>query len=668
MSSRGVTALLSGLALLLASCGGGDDSSPTPAPTPSPTVPPPPSGSVFQVPAQVGLTVADIETIIAQGVAEAQAQNFNAGFVVIDRVGNVLAVWAMNGTDLTLKTPLAPDGSRIDSALTNLQGLDLPAPAAVAGGISKALTSSYFSSVGGAFSSRTANDIVQEVFPPSALTQGLESGALFSVQFSQLPCSDVSRRFLGVGVPGNLAGTKRGPLGVGADAGAFPLYKQGAVVGSVAVIGDGVYGFDLEYRERDADLREEIVALAATRGFEPAEEIKAPRISIDGTLLRFSEATPSDFLSSGATSSFAALNGTAGSFLNVPGYYDASFGILAGAIYGTEESGVRPAKPSDGYDDPDIWVVSDGTGNTRYLPKAGTDAGNVSQPLTENEVRTMLVEAFDVQRRARAQVRRPVDNRAQNTIVVVDTNGEILGLVRGPDALVDAIDAVPQKARTMAFFASRFAAPDLLAAADPDVPPYVAAFRAFLNDASALTGGTAFSVKAIGNLARPNFPDGERGNPPGPLSVPESKFSIFNTGLQSALITPDIIQHVNFILGNGPDVPKVCSDLPVVPATGKNRINNGITLFAGGTPIYRGNELVGAIGSSGDGDDQSDMIAFLGLFNASQILGTVNVPPLGIRSDQIVIPAGSGQQQLTFIACPFAPFIGTPEQNVCQGK
>ncbi|PEQ10669.1 hypothetical protein B2G71_21015 [Novosphingobium sp. PC22D] len=667
MAMRRATALISGLALLLAACGGGDgDSSPAPTPTPTPTVPPPPSGSVFQVPAQVGLTVADIEKIIAQGVAEAQAQNFKAGIVVIDRVGNVLAVFVMNGTDLTLKTPLAPDGSK-----TDLQGLDLPAPAALAGGISKALTSSYFSSVGGAFSSRTANDIVQEVFPPSATTQGLESGALFSVQLSQLPCSDVSNRFLGVGVPGNLAGTKRGPLGVGADAGAFPLYKQGAVVGSVAVVGDGVYGFDTEYRDTDADLREETVALAATTGFEPAPEIKAPRISIDGTLLRFSDATPSDFLSNPASApSFASINGSVGGLVSVRGYYDATAGIVAGAVYGTEESGVRPAKPSDGYDDPDIWVVSDGTGNTRYLPKAGTDAANVSQPLTANEVRTMLIEAFDVQRRARAQVRRPVDNRAQNTIVVVDTNGEILGLVRGPDALVDAIDAVPQKARTMAFFSSRFAASDLQASADPAVPPFVAAFRAFLNDSSALTGGTAFSVKAIGNLARPNFPDGERGNPPGPLSVPEDKFSIFNTGLQSRLVTPDIIEHVLYVLGvNANDVPKVCSDLPIVPATGRNRINNGITLFAGGTPIYRGNELVGAIGSSGDGDDQSDMIAFLGLFNASEKLGgSVNVPPLAIRSDKIVIPAGSGSQQLTFIACPFAPFIGTSEQNVCQGK
>ena len=652
-------------ALLLTSCGGGGGGgTPTPTPTPAPTPTPTPTGSVFQIPALTNLTTGDIEKVIAQGVAEAQAQNFRAGFVVIDRVGNVLAVFAMNGADLSLRTPRAPDGSA-----TDLQGLDLPAPAALAGGISKALTSSYFSSVGGAFSSRTANDIVQENFPPSRITRGFESGALFSVQLSQLPCSDVSRRFLGAGVPGNLAGTKRGPLGVGADAGAFPLYKNGAVVGSVAVVGDGIYGFDQEYRERDGDLREEIVALAATRGFEPAEAIRADRISIDGTLLRYSEATTADFRSgSSAAPAFASINGVVGALVSVRGYYDAASGIVAGSVYGAEESGVRPANASDGYNDPDIWVVSDGQGNTRYLPRAGTDAATVAQPLTAAEVRTMLVEAFDVQRRARAQVRRPVDNRAQNTIAVVDTNGEILGLVRGPDALVDAIDAVPQKARTTVFFSNALAAADLAANGDAAIPPFVTAFRGFLNDPGALTGATAFSGRAVGNLSRPNFPDGEVGRPPGPLSVPEASFSIFSTGLQSRLVTPDIIAHVEYVLGARPaDVPQSCSRSPVVPATGRNRINNGLTLFAGGVPIYRGGQLVGAIAASGDGDDQSDMIAFLGLYNAGQKLGTLGPPSPTIRSDQIVVPLPGGSQRLTFIACPFAPFVGTDQQNVCRG-
>ena len=650
------TSYLAIAALLLASCGGGSGGSPAP----QPKEPDPPVGSqpVFQTPAVVGLSVADIQQIIAQGVAEAQAQGQPSGFVVIDRVGNVLAVFIMNGTNLTLRTPAAPNGQS-----TDLQNLNLPAPAAVAGGISKALTSSYFSSVGAAFSSRTANDIIQETFPPSAATRGLESGPLFSVQFSQLPCSDVSARFP------NRAGTHRGPLGVGADPGAFPLYKNGAVVGSVAAIGDGVYGFDTEYLDDDNNV-EEVIAYAATAGFRPADEIRANRFSVDGTLLRYSDASDSDVRTTpGSAAPFASINGSVGTLVSVRGYYDATLGIQPGTAYGSEESGVRPATPAE-FNVPEAWIVSDGAGNNRYPPRAGTDGAVVPTPLSLTEVTAMLEEAFLVQRQARAQLRRPLDNRAQNTIVVVDTYGEILGLVRGPDALVDAIDAVPQKARTTAFFANSIAAADLLANPTPGVADYVAAVRTFLGDPQALTGDTAFSLRAIGNISRPWFPDGQLNTPPGPLSVPIERFNIFSTGLQSRLITQDILDHVGFVLGaNAVDIPQVCTRSPIIPSTGRNRINNGLTLFAGGVPIYRGGRLVGAIAASGDGDDQSDMIAFLGLHNAGiRLGGSIGNADPNIRSDRIEIPTGNTTTRLRYVLCPFNPFIGTNEQNVCQGK
>lgn len=656
--SRSV-ALAAILSLLIAACGGSSRDTASPQP---PQQTPPPSGSqpVFQTPALEHLTVADIERIIAQGVAEAQAQNQPSGIVVIDRVGNVLAAFVMNGADLSLRTPPAPNGQNSD-----LQGLNLPAPAALAGGISKALTSSYFSSMGAAFSSRTANDIVQETFPPSASTRGLESGPLFSVQFSQLPCSDVATRF-----PVRW-GTHRGPLGAGADPGAFPLYKNGAVVGSVAVVGDGVYGFDREFTDNDRDV-EEVIALAATTGFEPDPAIRADRVTIDGTLLRYSDATPADFKSNPASApGFAAIDGTVGQLVSIRGYYDATLGIQPGTTYGAPDSGIRPATPAE-FDVPEAWIVTDGANQNRYPVRGGTDAATAgTTPLTATEVRTILEEAFLVQRQARAQLRIPLGNRAQNTIVVVDTNGEILGLVRGPDALVDAIDAVPQKARTTAFFSSRFAAADLLANPNAAVPPYVQAVRDFLGDPSALTGKVAFSQRAIGNLARPWFPDGQVGNPPGPLSIPFERFNIFSTGLQSTLITQDIVDHVGFVLGaSATDVPTSCTRSPNVPATGQNRIRNGLTLFAGGVPIYRNGVLVGAVASSGDGNDQSDMIAFLGLYNAGLRLGgSIGEAPPAMRADQIVIPlAGSGSSRLRYILCPFNPFVGSNEQDVCLGK
>ena len=64
--------------------------------------------------------------------------------------------------------------------------------------IAKAITGAYLSSGGNAFSTRTASEIVQQFFPPTAaITPGLEGGPLFGVQFSQLPCSDLSQRFVG---------------------------------------------------------------------------------------------------------------------------------------------------------------------------------------------------------------------------------------------------------------------------------------------------------------------------------------------------------------------------------------------------------------------------------------------------------------------------------------
>ena len=654
--TKRVTSCVAITSLLLASCGGGGGTKaaqqPQP-PLPQPTAP------VFQTPQQENLTVADIQRIIAQGVGEAQAQGQPSGFVVIDRVGNVLAVFVMNGTNLTLRTPPAPDGNS-----TDLQALNLPDPAALAGGISKTLTAAYFSSMGAAFSSRTANDILQETFPPSATTRGLESGPLFSVQFSQLPCSDVSQRFP------DRTGTHRGPLGVGADPGAFPLYKNGVVVGAVGVIGDGVYGFDTEYTDNDRSA-EETIALAATTGFEPNPEIRANRFSVDGTLLRYSDATPADFRSNPAAApAFATINGVAGMLTSVRGYYDMLGGILPGTAYGSPASGVRPAQGAEYPGLPEAWVLVNNANVERYPVRAGTDAAAVGTALSAAEVRNLLEQAFLVQRAARAQLRFPLDNRAQNTIVVVDTYGEILGLVRGPDALVDAIDAVPQKARTTAFFSNPVAAADLTANGTTGVPAYVPAFRSFLNDPNALTGGTGFSLRAIGNLARPWFPDGEVGRPPGPLSIPFSRFNIFSTGLQSRLITAQIVAHVTYVINPvlTPDIPVGCTLNPPTPL-GRNRINNGITLFAGGVPIYRAGRLVGAIAASGDGTDQSDMIAFLGLYNAGQLPGaTIANPDPAIRSDRIDIPVGPTSTRLRYVLCPFNPFVGSSEQNVCQGK
>ena len=649
-----LSALLTGAALILSSCGGDGVGSGTPAPGPTPTPTPTPS-SLYAVPAQESLSVADVETVVAHAVAEAQARKLPAVIAVTDRVGNVLSVFRMAGARASATTSAAPNGVNMDA-----QNLTVPAEA---GAISKAITGAYLSSGGNAFSTRTASQIVQQHFPPAPTTAGLESGPLFGVQFSQLPCSDLSARFQSSGAMA-LIGPKRSPLGLAADPGGFPLYKNGVVVGGVGVMADGVYGSDPNILDDDND-SEEYIALAGTLGFEAPESVRANRITVDGTSLRYADAAYAG-LSTTGTVSFAAINGSVGALVAVRGYYgDPAPMILAGAAYGTEVSGVRAARRSE-FSNVDAFVLTDGSGTNRFPIRAATDGGDVTQPLSAAEATAILEEAFTIMSRARAQIRQPLDSRAQVTISLVDTRGQALGIVRSPDAPIFGTDVSLQKARTAAFFSGSHAAPDLLASGSADVAGFVGKARTFLGDSSALTGKYAFSDRANGNLSRPYFPDGEVGRPNGPFSRPIAQFNPFSTGLQSALIVGDLAAHLAFVTGaSASDTPQRCSAVPTV--SGQNRVQNGIQIFPGSVPIYRGTMLVGAIGVSGDGIDQDDMIGFLGLNNAGLRVGGIGNAPVAIRSDQIVVDLGNAQVRLRYVGCPFAPFLDSATQNVCAG-
>jgi len=408
---RRFTGGLSIAALLLAtSCGGGGSSIVAPPTTPTPT---PTATRLFSDPPQVALTTANVQQIIAQGVAEANARGRKANFAVVDRVGNVLAIFSMNGANQNLVVPRGPNGSIHDlQGVGDRPGLS-PVPAAVAGAIAKAITGAYLSSSGNAFSTRTASMIVQQHFPPSAATVGLESGPLFGVQFSQLPCSDLSQRFVAAGGATALIGPKRSPLGLSADAGGFPLYVNGTVVGGIGVFFDGDYGFDREVRDIDKD-DEEIVALAATQGFTPPDTIRAERITVDGTSLRYSDAATTDFASNPAAApAFATINGVQGNFVSVNGYYSAAGGALPGIAYGTEASGIRQSTITE-FSNPDAYVLTNGAGANRYPVRAGTEGLGTS--LTAAEVRATLEEAFKVMSAARGQIRQPLDSRAQVTM------------------------------------------------------------------------------------------------------------------------------------------------------------------------------------------------------------------------------------------------------------
>ncbi len=634
------------LALLLASCGGGGGND---AATGGGGGTPAAAAGVFTPPAQEALTQGEVERILAQSVAEARARGRQATIAVTDRVGNVLAVFAMGSSATALSyAPRAPDG-----AMHDIQGAGLPFPAVA---IAKAITGAYLSSSGNAFSTRTASEIVQEHFPPAPQTPGLESGPLFGVQFSSLPCSDLVSRATAVGA--SMIGPKSSPLGLSADPGGMPLYKDGVVVGGIGVEIDGVYGDDPDITDVDGS-DEEYVALAGLAGFAAPAAVTADRITVDGTTLRFTDATAANLKTAPASApAFATVNGGAGAFVAVAGFY-AGTGALAGTAYGSEASGIRAATTAE-FDNPDAFILTNGAGANRYPPIAGKDGAAVGTPLTATETRTLLEEAFKIMARARGQIRRPLDSRAQVTISVVDTYGDILGMVRGPDAPIFGTDVSLQKARTAAFLSGAYAGAELTAdTANPEVPTFVAAARTFFGDPAALTGKSAFSDRAAGNISRPFFPDGQLDEPNGPFSRPISDFNPFSTGLQSALVVRNLVG-----LGH----PDRCTELPDV-TPGHNRLQNGIQIFPGSVPVYRGGTLVGGIGVSGDGIDQDDMIGFLGAYNAGRRIGGIGLPAPAIRSDRIVVTLpDTSRVRLRFINCPFAPFLDTNDQNVCEDK
>ncbi|MDG0980204.1 MAG: heme-binding protein [Halieaceae bacterium] len=608
------------------------------------------------------LSVADVKNVLAQAIDQAQALGVNATVAVVDRVGNVLAVHRMADTAPSIE--IATNQPVVVS--TGLEGLVLPEGSAgdAIAAIAKALTGAYLSSEGNAFTTRTANQIVQEHFNPGEQNQ--PGGPLFGVQFSQLACSDFT---LSGAAQGSQVGPQRSPLGLAADPGGFPLYKDGTPVGGVGVIADGLYSIDKNILDVDRDA-DELIALAGTFGFAAPNDRRADRITVEGKTFRFSDVEFSDLTVSPENApSYDSL--TTGSLVDVPGYGGGE--VMAGVRFGAIESGIASY---DLFDDLNAYTFFDQSGHVRYPPIDGSDELILGENrLKAKEVETLLREALTIANKSRAQIRRPLGTSARVTISVVDTNGAILGMARTEDGPVFGADVSLQKARTATFFSSRDAGdylqaiatrarylnPDLSLKAEVKLGDYVEAARLFVGP-QALSDGTAFSDRAGGNLSRPFYPDGIRGNPHGPFSKSfvNNEWSPFSTGLQSDLIMNQLLTHVVFAVGaSANDVVTGC-----VEALG-HRLANGAQIFPGSVPIYRGDILVGGIGVSGDGIEQDDMISFLGVHQAGLALsGAINNAPPEIRADNLS-PQG---ERLRYIQCPQTPFIDSDEQRVCEGK
>jgi uncharacterized protein GlcG (DUF336 family) len=514
------------------------------------------------------LTTGDVQTIISQAVSAAASLNRAVTVAVTDRESNVLGVFVMTG---------APATTTIRSVGTIGHGLEGTVVPASLAAISKAGTGSLFSTTGNAFTTRTAGFIIQEHFPPGIDFRS--GGPLYGVQFSSLPCSDIKKPAL--------------PLGLSGDPGGLPIYKDGIAIGGVGIEGDGSYTVDRDPRDSDQPF-EEVIAAAAVRGFEAPLLIRGDNILVDGIRLPYSNvSTPP----APATISFASLPGA----------------VLAGfPISGAQTSAFVPAV---------VGGIS-GEVDTRFFPFVAGAAPAGPNLLTAAEVQTIIAHAAQQANITRAAIRQPLGSNARVTIAVVDAGGKVLGVFRQLDAPVFGFDVSVQKARTAAFY-SNASAGTLLRGAG---------FGTYVDRAAAdglmLDGSVAFTDRAGGFLHRPFFPDGINNTDAGPFSTSIGDWSPFNVGLQLDLIKTNLLAAVG-----GAGVP--CSTIPNLP--------NGIQIFPGSVPLYKNGVLVGAIGISGDGVDQDDLISAGG--------GNGFSPAPNIRSDQVFVRG----VRLPFLKFPRSP-------------
>jgi uncharacterized protein GlcG (DUF336 family) len=221
--------------------------------------------------------------------------------------------------------------------------------------------------------------------------------------------------------------------------------------------------------------------------------------------------------------------------------------------------------------------------------------------LTAAEVASIINFAADRARITRAGIRLPIGSQMQVFITVENFPNNpsvvptVLGAFRTGEATLFSWDVAVQKGRTAVGFS---------------------------------TNSLALSTRSVGFLAQTFYPPGLDVQGPGPYYGLQEQFSGF---VRSAL--PQFVLNSAF--------------------TPDPRFRNGITIFPGGFPLYRNGQLIGAIGISGDGVDQDDIVGAAGTHDF--------LAPFSIRADQFAY-LGARLPYAKFPRDPSGvdPYIGPP--------
>ena len=446
-----------------------------------------------------------------------------------------------------------------------------PAGLTVINAIDKAGAAAYLSSNGEAFTTRTAGFIIGPHFPPGI--NNVAPGPLTGVGLSSLPFSDVNHFRSPANPAAGIANTS-----LSGNPGGVPIYKSGVLVGAVGVDSNTILSALVLDQGFNTD---EAIALAAQACYQPPEGILATQVLLNGIRL--------PYVATSAAGS-GAITPVAGNFL-------AGFPATASPGHPFQTLFPNPFTDVPGSEVRNQIIDSPVATPVNGQPRL--TAAEVTQILRQGAIRAAVT---------RGAIRTPI-GPAQVFIVVIDYYANlnapnappVLGSLRTNDATLFSYDVAAQKARTALFFSNNT---------------------------------MALSSRGVGFLAQGTYPPGIDGTTAGGYGPPTYGPSNSGYGTVPGVMLFDPPFGLQTAVSVNPTAPIAVPPNPnpvptpvPIPTTPINAyLPNGITVFPGGFPLYRNGVLIGAVGVSGDGVDQDDIIA------ASATVGFE--APVSIRSDQ----------------------------------
>lgn len=546
------------------------------------------------------LTAADAELIVRRAVAATDSPFVHVA--VVDRTGLLLAAYSRTGA-------VPQDEDNIAASL--------------------ARTTAFFSNSQAPLSSRTVETLATFHFPPTFELPYLASQVPQSPGAGLFPNSVLAPTRTVTGI----AGTPQGPLwqlnstNRGADI-ATNLTTPPTVYNT-----DAAFGFAEFFPSRNLDASFPSPGITLLPGAVPLYKPNSQGIlrHVGGVGVYVRDGVNGD--PDVAAAEFCAVEGASGREAGGGSFFFDAIPLegaitIVGILLPYVKQATRPAGylagsfPGAVGVDPN-WLVLPGNGQIDpfgYLigPRAA-QTGGPTQSLTLPDVTRIIDQVIASANKTRAQVRLPLGSGAKVIATVVDRRGLILAHYRMEDTLCDAVDVVPAKARSVVYFCQP---------GGPQAADLGAWAATFPTDPTGQNRGIALTTRTLGFLSQPFYPPGigTTANPNAPIPTPAPGNTPPGPLYPLALLN-QLPQQVDQ-WGTDPPDPGY---------------RNGLTFFPGSVPLYKNGELVGALGVSGDGVEQNDLIAFEG--------GAGFEPPPELRIDNFTFDG---------VRLPYLKFPETP--------